>query len=565
MILLNLGGPTTQSVLPPDEQAALGARGQRRTIEVTMAPLQQSLVAMNPPFTKPTKHAPFGSADNVEPRNPAFAAFGTTVEEQEEMKKLERRLGKNTISDGNAGLGTTFTAIANNMVASNGRIALILPTSAMMGGSYDPSKNQAYSWQGLRNLLYNHYREIVVVSIAQPDKKSSAFSADSDYADCMVIATRIPPGEHPSRRAHFVNLKARPTTKLEAQETARAIRQAVAKTTATGTYNRITIGNDDIGFVTCESTEPNRKWTSLRIHNASLMERARKLVTGQLQLPQRAEAIDISITRVGNITQVGPLHRDITGRPTSPFVKRDGGAGNSEYPMLWNHPKKANGGEETEPLQNRMLTEPDSHGEVKRVQAKDNENKEGRAKRETANLKYEKEAAEMWKRHATHLHINADFQFNANPTAALFTERTTLGGRSWPTLRGPSEEHEKALCVWLNSTPGLISYWLVSNRNQDGRGGITVTGIPDMPVLDTTRLSPNQLQAAVRIFDDLRTEVLKPANEAWDDDVRKKLDRRLLTEVLNQDDNAVEQMNILRQEWCSEPTVTSTKGTGPPR
>ena len=105
-------------------------------------------------------------------------------------------MGKNTISDGNAGLGTSFTAIANNMVQQDGRIALILPTSAMMGGSYDADDDQAYSWQRLRNLLYDHYDQIVVVSIAQPGKKDSAFSADSDFADCMVIARRIPTEGH---------------------------------------------------------------------------------------------------------------------------------------------------------------------------------------------------------------------------------------------------------------------------------------------------------------------------------------------------------------------------------
>ena len=36
-----------------------------------------------------------------------------------------------------------------------------------------------------------------------------------------------------------------------------------------------------------------------------------------------------------------------------------------------------------------------------------------------------------------------------------------------------------------------------------------------------------------------------------------------ITEVLNLDDKAVEQLDILRRQWCSEPTVTSTKRTGP--
>ena len=90
MTLLKLRGTAVQAVLPPDEQAALGARGGRRAIEVTMTPVSQSLIAMNPPFTTSTKHAPFGSTDHVEPTNPRFAAFGTTENEQKEMRKTRK-------------------------------------------------------------------------------------------------------------------------------------------------------------------------------------------------------------------------------------------------------------------------------------------------------------------------------------------------------------------------------------------------------------------------------------------------------------------------------------------
>ena len=537
--LLNLNGPKLQTVLPLDEQAALGAHGERRGLEVIMAPVSQSLVAMNPPFTRSTKHAPFGSTDHVEPKNPAFAAFGTTDAEQSEMKQLERRLGRNTISDGNAGLGTTFTAIANNMVRSGGCIALILPTSAMMGGSHDAEHDQLYSWLPLRNLLHDHYDQIVVVSIAQPDKKSSAFSADSDFADCMVIARRIPTGAAPSRRAHFVNLKAVPSTKLEAQETARAIKRAIANTTEPNTWSRVEIGDEEIGFVSYEDVIHSRKWTTVRISDATLIERAKKLAKGELHLPQRADSIEIPITKAGSIVQVGPVHRDITGRTNSPFNKRDEYKSTHAYPMRWNHDKKGQNS------QSMMLVKPDSHGEVRQNQ--------------------DEAAEQMRNDFATHLHINQDFQFNANATAAAFTELASLGGRAWPTARMASEKHEKSLCVWLNSTLGLTSYWLESNRNQDGRGGLTVTAIPDIPVLDVTKISTTQLDAAVKIFDDLQEQTLLPGNEAWRDPVRQELDRRLFNEVLGLDDKAVEQLGILRRQWCSEPTVTSTKGTGPPQ
>ena len=170
----------------------------------------------------------------------------------------------------------------------------------------------------------------------------------------------------------------------------------------------------------------------------------------------------------------------------------------------------------------------------------------------------------MWNDSATHLHINRDFQFNANSIAAAFTQRSSLGGRAWPTLAAGSMQQEKALCVWLNSTLGMMSYWMESNRNQDGRGGITVAAIPDIPVLDVAKLRPAKLAAAVSIFDDLAGRAMLPANEAWRDTVRQELDRRLLREVLELDEKAAGQMEILRLQWCSEPTVTSTKQTGPP-
>ena len=53
-----------------------------------------------------------------------------------------------------------------------------------------------------------------------------------------------------------------------------------------------------------------------------------------------------------------------------------------------------------------------------------------------------------------------------------------------------------------------------------------------------------------------------PANESHHDPVRQELDRRLLTEVLALDDRAVEQLDILRNQWCLEPTVVGTKKTG---
>ena len=108
----------------------------------------------------------------------------------------------------------------------------------------------------------------------------------------------------------------------------------------------------------------------------------------------------------------------------------------------------------------------------------------------------------------------------------------------------------------------MASFWIMSNRTQSGRGGTTVTAIPDIPILDFSKLSGQQIQAGVRIYDDLHEKKMLPANEAYRDPVRQELDRRIITEVLNLEDKAVEQLAILRNQWCMEPTVTGTKKTG---
>ena len=531
--LLDLKETRKQAVLPLSEQMAMGGNGEQGVIEVDMSPLSQDLVIMNPPFTTPTNIAPFTAAaaergEEPPPQsfNPAFAAFQTTPAEQKAMSDRAKQLGRNTIGDGYAGLGTYFTAIAHNMVKPGGHIALILPISALLGGSYDG--RTARSWQKLRQLLADGYNDIVILTIAQGENRDAAFSADTDIAEAMIVARRLAAGEQPARRAHFVNLAARPGNKLEAQETARAIGIARNRLTAPETAAAITIGRTEVGTVRLEGVNPLDKWTTARIANIGLVRTARALARGSLYLPQRIDPVAIPMTRMGQVGRVGPVHRAILNA----FSRKAGANSGTEYPMLWNQNSRK---------QVKMATEPDSAGAIKAGK--------------------EAESARVWAQ-SSRLHINMDFRFNANPTAAAFTEGITAGGRAWPSLQMDTVELEKATCAWLNGTLGMVGYWLASNRTTGGRGTTTVTAIPNIPTLDLRQLPAEGMQAAVQIYDDLCQETLLPANEAYRDPARQELDRRLLTEVLGLDGDAVEQLAILRNQWCMEPTVAGTKSTG---
>ena len=97
---------TQQAAFPLSAEMAVGSSGTRAPVEIDMPPASEDLVIMNPPFTTPTNHA----GDHAKPGNPAFAAFGTTKDEQNAMSAKVKSLGKDTIRDGNAGLGPISAA-----------------------------------------------------------------------------------------------------------------------------------------------------------------------------------------------------------------------------------------------------------------------------------------------------------------------------------------------------------------------------------------------------------------------------------------------------------------------
>ena len=66
------------------------------------------------------------------------------------------------------------------------------------------------------------------------------------------------------------------------------------------------------------------------------------------------------------------------------------------------------------------------------------------------------------------------------------------------------------------------------------------------------------------IFEDYKNREFLPANEAYRDETRKNLDHELLfgiTSVLKLDPALGEGLNLLRKQWCAEPSVHGGKGT----
>ena len=247
---------------------------------------------------------------------------------------------------------------------------------------------------------------------------------------------------------------------------------------------------------------------------------------------------------LGTVATRGLVDRDINGGPTDaaktgppqgPFKKRPIRSGEvPTYPMLWAH---------SADRERKFVVLPDSCGDPR--------------------LDDEARAAQRWNSAASRLHANRDFRLNSQSLAMCVTPEKCLGGRAWPNIVPGDERHEIPLLLWCNSTLGLLMHWWKGTRQQLGRASMTITAIPDLPVLDPRTLTSNQVDHCHAVFEDFRDRSLLPANEAHRDETRKALDRALLfgiTSVLQLDPGLEEGLELLRKQWCAEPSVHGGKG-----
>ena len=460
------------------------------------------LVIMNPPFTRPTNH----EAGHAEIPVPSFAGFNTSDNEQQAMgRRLRRAAG--LFSSGNAGLASNFMDLGHSKLRDGGVLALVIPFAFVRGRS----------WRGAREALWAHYSDVHVTSIAATGSTERAFSADTGMAECLVVATKRRRG---NSRAAYSNLAARPSSLLEAAvEAKNAIGRAVQ-------------GNIlDAG--------------AAGVRSMNVIEAALGLELGNLRLPRQSQAIGLRIVALGSVAERGLVHRDIngdypdrdgTGLARGPFIVRAIRAGEvPTYPMLWAH---------SADRERRFVVSPDSCGDPRPGD--------------------EARASERWNSTASRLHANLDFRLNSQSLAMCVTPERCLGGRAWPNLVPRMPRYEIPLLLWANSTPGLILFWWHGTRQQQGRACITVTKLPDLPVLDPGTLTDSQADHCDAIFADMKDREFLPANEAWRDETRKALDRELLfgiTSVLQLDPGLEEGLDLLRKQWCAEPSVHGGKGT----
>ena len=526
-----------------------------------LAHRSMDLVIMNPPFTRPTNH------EAADVPVPSFAGLGNDDAEQAAMSRLLKTIREDVerpAGHGNAGLASNFLDLAEAKVRPGGVLALVMPLSLLQGNA----------WAASRDLLRSRYEETTVISLAsagRDDRKS--FSADTGMGEVLVIARRrkeaggesasvpdaparspavaadespVPGGGSasvPDAPVTFVALRRRPASATEAAGLAAAIRDAARRG-----RSRILLGDDLCG------TRVVGTWDDggcASVAHPEVVDAVRGLRAGALTLPRTNDTHRLPVTPLGALGTRGLLHRDINGverrarswgknvtdeaRDTfrGPFDVVSIRTAAPTFPVLWGHDADR---------ERRLIVQPDREGVVRARAAE--------------------RAADAWGT-ATRLHFSLDFRLNSQSLAACLTPTSTLGGRAWPNFLLTERRHETVTVLWANTTPGLMLFWWQGSVQQAGRACLTVSRLPDLPVLDPRALTDAQHARARDLLGRFRERPFLPANEAYRDRTRQALDAAVLVELLGLPASILEPLAVLRTQWCGEPTVHGGKATRP--
>ena len=504
-----------------DPALRTGSIGEETAAQVTVdvPDVSFDVTIMNPPFTRNTTNE--GQYANT--FNAAFAAFGASDQDQRDMGKRMDVLKTGTCYHGNAGIASAFAALAHKKLKPGGVLALVLPLAAAAG----------LSWQGFREMLAKEYTDITVLSIAASDNDHLSFSADTGMAECLVIARKCRPPESSDLRVHLASLSRRPSGFIQASEVSRTMATVSSvRRIEDGPYGATPLisGEEGIGeIISAPFSQSGEPCGAVRLSDASLAQTAFALSNAKLSLPGHASTIGINMTLLGVLARTGLHHRDITGpRPRGPFDQTTPSP-TATYPALWSHKAKN---------ETRMVCEVDSQLVVR-------QGMEGKAQT-------------LWET-SSRSHLNLDFRFNSQPLGVAFTERESIGGRAWPTVKFEDRRFDHVFSVWSNSTFGFLMHWWHSNRQYAGRGTTTSRAAESLPVLDFRTLSDDQLAMGEMIFDEFRDKEFQPAYLADADPNRALLDRRVICDLLGFDEKTYEGVRRLAAKWCAEPSVHGGK------
>ena len=132
------------------------------------------------------------------------------------------------------------------------------------------------------------------------------------------------------------------------------------------------------------------------------------------------------------------------------------------------------------------------------------------------------------------------------------SEERVLSNVWWP-IRVQDLLVEKALAIWLNSSLGLLTILAQRTSTRGGWVAMKKADLQELPVLDTRRLSPSQLQELSDLFDEMADAQFERLPGMANCPARRSLDDGI-SEILG-----LPNLAKLRDLLASEPVVSNQR------
>ncbi len=465
------------------------------------------LCIMNPPYTR-----------NRGGRK-LFDVKGLSEKQREKSIVNLGKMLKNSFANKSAGMGAAFCFLADKKLRVGSVLATVLPLTAA----------SQISWRPFRARMLHYYSDVVAVGMASGNSGNpDSFSESTGMGEMLLCARK---GGGNDGELTIINLRRLPRDFVEAHEIARALR---------GAQNIKTGGELKIGghvFATCIKAYPQSgdAWGGVGAKSDEISVAAQKLIGGILTAPGVSGEFKFKVLVVAIPVhmKVGPGEDEIGRREGS---KQRRGAfhfypirrGNKTDLSLWNADCKT---------QTCLICAPTYRGKV-------NAGKETQAKK----MRDKKSV----------LFIARNLRLTSQKLASAMTELPCMGGSAWAALSFSESSVYAAYCLWFNSVLGLLAMWQCGGKQHKGRARMTIGDIKKFPCpafSGKTAAAKKAVKIANKEFPRLAELDLMPCSYAWRDENRKQIDAVVLRMLGLDKDFPEADMQILREEWCKEPSV----------
>lgn len=520
----NYTNARSESLFPDPEQEAVRVTGTGEQLHDSEMSYECDLIISNPPYTR--AGGP-GSSDNTS-WNPLFGSV-LSSKDQERMNKALRKTLDGTPASLYAGLGSAFVTLADEHLKIGGRLAFVLPATVLTGSRWSPIRELLLDRYDIEWVIVSHDDRNRTARAGLPGRRYVAFSESTRIAETLIVATRRNDLEKANGWTRFVNLRRTPDEPIAAIGLVRAL---LTDRTDNDLQEDVECSVIDLAGVEWGEIIAVRQQTLDTGSWAHTTFIQSQLATTTLDFlhSQKLGSGQIPLTALETICDLGPYHMQIKNPTHGLFdiVETDYPTSMGE-PAVWHHSEK------------KMTT------------LKAAANAKLRRKRGKSRAEQDKMLEQ-----ASHLQIASELGHAPQKLAAVYTEDPMLGVSSWISLKmkNPRDGAEEVLCLWLNSTLGLLLRIVHANRPYLGRSRLPHELGRTLRVIDANRLTDQQLQIGKQIFADLAASPLAGFAQLTSDPVRRELDQRIMADLLALPDAAttVEQ---LAKMLAREPLLTT--------